>query len=159
MFHLTMHDALVELKQLRVNGGDALGYLQHLLFQLFSRVCSRSPASGCRFGARDGIAGEHHLHGFAHPDQPRVKMHVGHAETSGGIAHLGVFCHIHQVASSGKLAASRQAVAVHLGDDRNGEIPDAHPSFGHMPRPLAFAFGSVKGHFVADIAAAEVVSG
>ncbi len=86
-------------------------------------------------------------------------MHVGHTEANGGVADLGVFGDVHEVAARGELAAAGEAVPVHLGDHRLGEIPDAHPALGHVPRPLPVAAGRVVRHVETFVAAAEVVAG
>ena len=98
--------------------------------------------SSHRLDARDRVAGEHHLHGRAHAEEPGVEVHVGHAEAHRRVAHLGVLGHVDEVAAGGELAAAGQAVAVHLGDDRLGQVPDAHPALGDVARPLALAAGA-----------------
>ena len=77
-----------------------------------------------------------------------MEVHVGNAEAHGGIAHLRVFGHVDEIATGRELARAGEAVAVHLRDDRLGEIPDAHPTFGDVARPRAFAAGRVIRHLL-----------
>ena len=93
------------------------------------------------------------------PRNHGVEVHVGHAEAHRGVAHLGVLGDVDEVAAGRQLAATGEAVAVHLGDDRLGEVPDAHPALGDVARPLALAAGRVVRHVEALVAAAEVVAG
>ena len=86
-------------------------------------------------------------------------MHVGHAEAHRRVAHLRVLGDVHQVASGGQLAAARQAIAVHLGDHRLGQVPDAHPTLGDVTRPRPFSPGRVEGHLLTLVAAGQVVPG
>ena len=88
-----------------------------------------------------------------------MELHVGHAEAHRRVAHLGVLGHVDEVAAGGQLAAAGQAVAVHLGDDRLGQVPDAHPALGHVAGPLAVAARRVVRHLLALVAAAQVVAG
>ena len=108
--------------------------------------------------AVDRVAGEHHLHRLAHAEEPRVEVHVGHAEAHRGIAHLRVLGDVDEVAAGGELAAAGEAVAVHLGDHRLGQVPDAHPALGDVAGPVAVAARRVDGQVVALVAAAEVVA-
>ena len=94
----------------------------------------------------------------AHAEEPRVELHVGRAEAHRGVADLGVLGDVDEVAAGGELAAAGEAVAVHLRDDRLGQIPDAHPAVGDVTRPLALAPGGVVRQLVALVAAAEVVA-
>ena len=111
------------------------------------------------FDARDRVAGEHHLHRLAHAEEPRVEVHVGHAEPHRRVAHLRVLGHVDEVATGRELARAREAVAVHLRDHRLREIPDAHPALGDVARPRALAARRVVRHLEAFVAAAEVVAG
>ena len=62
---------------------------------------------------------------------------VGHAEADGRVTHLRVVGHVDEVAAGGELAAAGETEAVHLGDHRLAELPDAHPSLGDVTRPMA----------------------
>ena len=127
--------------------------------ELVGRVRGVRPPALDRLDAVDRVAGEHHLHRFAHPEEPRVEVHVGNAEAHRRVAHLRVLGHVHEVATGRELAPAGEAVTVHLRDHRLGEIPDAHPTLGDVARPRAFAARRVIGHVEALVAAAEVVAG
>ena len=139
--------------------GDALGDREHLVVEVGLREGPVGPAQLHGLGAGDRVAGDHHLHGGAHAEQPGVELHVGHAEADRGVAHLGVGGHVDEVAPGGQLAAAGQAVAVDLGDDRLLQVPDAHPGLGDVPGPLALARRGEVRVLVALVAAAEVVAG
>ena len=88
-----------------------------------------------------------------------MEVHVGDAEAHRRIADLGVLGHVDQVAAGRQLAAAGQAVAVHLGDDRLRQIPDAHPSVGDVARPLTLTGRGEERQLEALVAATEVVAG
>ena len=60
-------------------------------------------------------------------------------EARGRVADLGVRGDVDQVAARRQLSSSRQAIAVHLGDDGLGEVPDPEPAVDDVARPLARA--------------------
>src|SRR4029453_13794361 len=91
--------------------------------------------------------------------RPRVEVHVGHAEAHGRVADLGVVGDVHEVAAGRQLAAPGQAVAVHLGDLRLGQVPDVHPALGHVAGPRTGPARRVEGHLEALVPTAEVVAG
>ena len=93
------------------------------------------------------------------PEEPGVEVHVGHAEAHRRVAHLGVLGDVDEVAAGGQLAAAGQAVAVHLGDHRLGQVPDAHPRLGDVAGPLALAGRGEVRQVEALVAAAQVVAG
>ena len=103
----------------------------------------------------DRVAGDHHLHGRPHPEEPGVELHVGHAEAHRRVAHLGVLGHVDEVATGGQLAAAGQAVAVHLGDHRLGQVPDPHPRLGDVAGPVPLAGGGEVRHLEALVPAAR----
>ena len=110
-------------------------------------------------GAAERVAGEHHLHALAHPAHPRVVLQVGRAEPHRGVADLGVLGDVDDVAPGGELAATREAVAVHLCDHRLREVPDAGPVAGDLTLELTFAGREpVGGRAGVGRIAAEVVA-
>ena len=156
--HRPVDGPLVELDDVGGQQRDALGHLQHLVVELLQRERPVGPAEAHRLGARERVAGDHHLHGGPHADEPGVEVHVGHAEAHRRVAHLGVLGHVDEVAAGGELAAAGQAVAVHLGDHRLGQVPDAHPRLGDVAGPVALAARGEVRHVEALVAAAEVVA-
>ena len=64
-------------------------------------------------------AGQHHLHGAAYADYPRIKLVVRRAHgTHRRIAYLRILGDVDQIAAGRELGATGQAIAVHLGDQR-----------------------------------------
>jgi hypothetical protein len=57
------------------------------------------------------------------------------------------------------MSGTPKRTAGYLGDHRLRKVPDAHPTFGDVPRPLPFAFSCEKGQFVSDVSPTQVVSG
>ena len=86
------------------------------------------------------------------------KCMSGTPNRTAGISHLRVLGHVDEIAPGRELARPREAVTVHLRDHGLGEIPDAHPAFGDVARPRAFAAGRVVRHLLALVPAAEVVA-
>ena len=154
-----MHDSLVELHDVGRHLGDLRRDLDYPVIELLDGKRAVRPAELDGLDPRDRVSRDHHLHGLAHADEPRVEMHVGHAEAHRRVAHLRVLGDVHQVAAGGELAAARQAVAVHLRDHRLGQVPDAHPTLGDVTRPRPFSPGRVEGHLLTLVAAGQVVPG
>ena len=85
-------------------------------------------------------------------------MHVRNAEPHGGVAHLRVLGNEDQVAAGGELTPSGQAVPVHLGDHRLGQIPDTHPAVRDVPRPGTLAGRSEVRQVEALVPVRQVVA-
>src|SRR3546814_8298786 len=87
-----------------------------------------------------------HFHGAPHPHQPREDLIVRRAHhPHWRVADLGVLGDIDQVTGGCELRAARKAVAMHLRNDRRGEIPDAKAAFDDMARPKSDATRSMIG--------------
>ena len=153
-----MDGALVDLLELGGDERHALGDGEHRALQLRGGERPIGEALGRRLGARDGVAGQEHLHRRPHPEEPRMKLVVGRAhEARGRVADLGVFRDVHQIAARRQLAAPGQAIPVHLGHDGLGEVPDPEPAVDDVARPLSRAARGVI-RLVDRIVRAEVVA-
>ena len=157
--HGAVHGALVELHDVGRQQGDPLRHRQHLVVEVGLGERPVGPAEPHGLDAGDRVAGDHHLHGRPHPEEPGVELHVGHAEAHRRVAHLGVLGHVDEVAAGGQLAAAGQAVAVHLRDHRLGQVPDPHPRLGDVAGPVALPGRGEVRHLQALVPAAEVVAG
>lgn len=157
--HRPVHGPLVQLGDVGRHQRDALGHRQHLVIQAVRREHPVGPAEADRVLARDPVAGQHHLHGGPRPQEPGVELHVGHPEAHRRVPDAGVVGHVDQVAAGGQLAAAGQTPPVDLGDDRLGQVPDAHPRVGHVTGPEALASRGEVGEVVALVAVAELVAG
>ena len=82
----------------------------------------------------------------AHAHQPRVVLVVRRRHGAHGrIADLGVLGDVDQVAGDREFGAAGQAPAVHLGDHRLGQVPDAETALDHVPGPLPLAARRLVG--------------
>jgi len=87
-----------------------------------------------------------------------MKLHVRRAHGSHRrVADLRILSHIDQVAGGSEFAAASQAIAVHLGNDRLAQVPDAERAFDDMTGPLAGAIRRVLG-LILIVAAAKLIS-
>ena len=159
VLHLPVHGPLVELHHVRRHGGHPLGHGQHRLVQFGLRKGRVGPALGHRLDPADGVTGNHHLHCAAHAQEPNVEVHIRHPEPDSWVAHPGVLGHVNQVAARRQFATSGEAPPVDLGDDRLGQVPDSHPTVGHVPGPLSITRGRRERQIVALVCASQVVTG
>ena len=149
-------------QEVRRDERDALGQRVGELVELLGRhrVVGQAVLLGLLAGQR--VAGEDHLLGLAHRQVPREPAVVGRGHVAHRrVADERVVGDDEQVAVGGQLAATGQAVAVGLGDDHLGEVPDQEVAGVEVARPLRRA-----GHDRTDVgqvlgadAAAEVVAG
>ena len=87
-----------------------------------------------------------------------MELVVGRAhEARGRVADLRVLGDVDEIAARRELAAPGQAVAVHLGDDGLGEVPDPEPAVDDVARPLSRAARRVV-RLVDGIVRAEIVA-
>ena len=157
-FHRPMNDSLVQCLQVGRHLGDTLGDLEHSLIQFVGGEGAVGHAGGDGLVTTDRVAGQHRLHRAAHAGQPHVPRHVRRAHRADRrVADLRVVSDIDQIARRGQLGAAGQAVAVHLSDDRRGQVHDLEPALQHVARPRSVGprdrprrwFGRILGEVVA----------
>jgi hypothetical protein len=157
--HGTVHDALVERLQVGRHLGHALGDAEHLGVEVVGGECPVGEPGLDRLVAAHRVTGEHRLHRPPHAHEPHVPGHVGRAHaTHGRVPDLGVVGDVHEVARRRELGAAGQAEAVHLGDDRRGQIHHLEPALQHVPRPSAVGGGLRPGQRLGAVLG-EVVPG
>ena len=156
--HRAMDRPLVDLLQRRGDLRHSLRDLEHARLEVGGRIGAIGQPDARGLGAGHRIAGEHQLHGVAHAGEPGMELGVGRAhEAHRRIADLRVLRHVDEVAGGGQLAAAGQAIPVHLGDHRLGEVPDLEPPVHHVARPVPVAprggIGPPLGEIGAEIIA------
>ena len=88
----------------------------------------------------------------------REELIVGWTHGShNGVANLGIFSAIDEVAGCRYFGATRQAIAVNLSDHGFGEIPDPEETVDDMASPVAVSRRGVKG-LVVSIVGFEIVA-
>ena len=93
------------------------------------------------------------------PEQRGVVLAVRRAgDPHDRVVDAGVVGHVDEVARLGQLRGAGDGVAVDLGDDRFGEVPDIEPVLGDVPGPCAVAGRGVERRLGHEVAA-EVVAG
>ena len=88
-----------------------------------------------------------------------MELHVGRAhQPHRWIADLRILGDVDKVAGRGQLGATGKAIAMHRGDHRLGQVPDAEPAFDDVTRPLSRAGCGIVG-LLLPIIGAEIIAG
>ena len=118
------------------HAGDPFGDVQDAFLQLVGWEGPVGVSDPYRLGGVHGVAGQDHLHGIAEADQPGVYGEVrGTGHSQDRVRDGGVVGQVDEVAGGGQLGAPGHGVAVDLGDDRLGQVPQRQPAVRDVAGP------------------------
>ena len=124
-------------EQLGGDEGDPFGHGRGELLELVGRHRVVGQAVFGRLLPGQRVTGEDHLLGLAHRQVPREPAVVGRRHVADRrVADEGVVGDDEEIAVGGELAPTGEAVAVGLGDDDLGEVPDQEVAGVEVAGPL-----------------------